>query len=60
MCLLLFIYLPSLFAVDSGNLVAVGIIVKKVGKGGKQTGNGRGYLVTIMVRITICDVFPRL
>ena len=40
--------------------MAVRIIIKKQGKGSKQAGNGRRYLVTIMVRIMICCVFPMI
>ena len=50
----LLVYLPPLFAVDLGDFVAVGTLVKKLGKGGEQAGNGRRYLVAIMVRIMIC------
>ena len=40
--------------------MAVGTLVKKLGKGGKQAGNGRRCLVTIMVRIMICCVFSMI
>ena len=40
--------------------MAVGIFVKKLGKGGKQAGNGSCNHGMGMVRIMICGVFPMI
>ena len=60
LCQFLLVYLPPLFAVDLGNFVAVGTLVKKLGKGGKQAGNGRRNHGMGMVRIIICFMFSRI
>ena len=59
LCLLLLIYLPSLFAVDLGDFVAVGILVKKLDKGCEQAGNGgcNHGMVTVRI-INLPHVFP--
>ena len=56
----LFVYLPPLFAVDLGDFVAVGTLVKKLGKGGEQAGNGRRNHGIGMVRIMTCGVFTMI
>ena len=56
----LLVYLPSLFAVDLGDFVAVGILVKKLGKGCEQAGNGGCDHGMVMVRIIICFMFSRI